>query len=79
MQPTLELDRKADAAYVRFSEAPVARTKELDEQRIADYDANGEIVGIEFLSSSNGVDLGRLPHRDALERLFGEQQIRQFA
>ncbi len=52
MQLTLELDREADAAYVRVTAQPVSTTKELDSQRIVDYDAPGEIVGIEFSAVS---------------------------
>ena len=71
----LELDKKADAVYVRVSDAPVHATREIDEQRIVDYDDQGEIVGIEFLDVSHGVSLRDLPYRDELARHFGEQEI----
>jgi len=41
----LELDTKANAAYVRVVDRPVASSRELDSQRVVDYDAKGEIVG----------------------------------
>lgn len=73
----LSIDRQANAAYVTISDRPVRRTKELDSQRIVDYDADGEIVGIEFLAISSGVDLSELPHRPELARLFEDHGIRQ--
>ena len=75
----LEIDRVADAAYVALRNRPVKSTKELDSQRRVDYDEKGELVGIEFLAVSQGVDLSDLPHRDRLADLFGEHQIPIFA
>ena len=76
---TLELDSKANAAYVRVADRPVASSRELGPQRVVDYDSDGEIVGIEFLAVSRGVDLGGLPYRHELERLFDDHHIPQFA
>lgn len=45
-------DGQARASYAYYSHAPVARTEELDEtgeQRIADYDADGRLIGVETL------------------------------
>jgi uncharacterized protein YuzE len=75
----LEYDRQADAAYVRVTDRPVACSRELDEQRIVDYDDRGEIVGFEFLTVSLGVELNGLPYRPALERLLAQHDIRQLA
>jgi uncharacterized protein YuzE len=72
----LELDQGADAAYVTIHARPVARTQELDAQRIVDYDAAGEIVGIEFLAIRHGVELSGLPFQDQLARLFADREIR---
>jgi uncharacterized protein YuzE len=76
---TVELDTKADAAYARAADRPVASTKELDPQRVVDYDSDGQIVGIEFLAVSRGVDLTDLPYRDELTRFFDEHHIPIFA
>ena len=48
----LEFDPSADAAYFEISAAPVETTKEIEPGIIADYDADGHIVGIEVLSVS---------------------------
>ncbi len=75
----LTVDAQADAAYVYILEQPVARSKELDEQRVLDYNQSNDVVGIEFLNISQGVDLRELPFREQLSKLFEERDIRQFA
>ncbi len=72
----LDVDRSADAAYVTIHQRPVDRTQELDAQRLVDYDAQGDIVGIEFLAVRQGVDLSGLPGREELARLFAAREIR---
>jgi uncharacterized protein YuzE len=64
-----KLDSVADAAYVQVSEKPVQYARALGEQRILDYDAHDEIVGIEFLDVSHGVSLRDLPYQDELAPL----------
>ena len=48
----LEFDPVADAAYFEISTAHIERTCEIEPGIIADYDAEGHIVGIEVLSVS---------------------------
>jgi uncharacterized protein YuzE len=79
MEFDLKIDRETDAAYVRIRSAPVARTQALDDRRIVDYEADGEIRGIEFLDVREGVDLRDLPYRPELERLFGDRDIPIYA
>ena len=58
----VEFDLVADRAYVRLVEgAYIVSMQRLGEQRVADYDLDGELVGIEFLRLSNGVNLEGLP------------------
>ena len=66
----LEIDPEADAAYVRVRDTRISRTSPLDSQRILDYDADGELVGIEFLAIHQGLDLRDLPYHDQLAQLF---------
>lgn len=75
----LTIDPQADAAYVYIIEQAVKRSSELDEQRVLDFNESGDIVGIEFLGVSHGVDLDGLPFRDQLCKLFDEHNIREFA
>lgn len=77
----LRHDPQVDAAYVFVAPrgTRVAHTKELDENRNVDFDVNGDIVGIEFLGVSRGVDLSELPYRPELEHLFEEHHFPVFA
>ena len=45
----VEFDPAADAAYLEISSAEVETSKELEPGIVADYDSNGQIVGIEVL------------------------------
>ncbi len=46
----VEYDPEADAAYIRLTERPVARTEEESDVCVIDLDAACQIVGIELLS-----------------------------
>ena len=48
----LEFDPAADAAYLEISDAEITSTREIQSGINADYDAEGNIVGIEVLSVS---------------------------
>jgi uncharacterized protein YuzE len=54
----IEIDEEADAAYVRVTDAPIARTDELADGIIVDFDANDEMVGIEVLGLGDRVGTG---------------------
>lgn len=43
---SLTYDQEADAVYVYFSQRPVARTEEVGNAVVVDYDAEGEPVGV---------------------------------
>ncbi|MBK9027137.1 MAG: DUF2283 domain-containing protein [Propionivibrio sp.] len=48
----LEFDPQADAAYFGISDAEIETTREIEPGIVADYDAEGHLVGIEVLSIS---------------------------
>jgi uncharacterized protein YuzE len=58
----LEFDPAADAAYFEISPAEVATTKAIEPGIIADYDADGHLVGIEILSVSKRARPQTLDH-----------------
>ena len=64
----IEYDRSVDAAYVSFSTAPSARQEKLDEARIIDYDVDGNVVGVEFIGPSLGLDLTSVPRAAEIAR-----------
>ena len=48
----IEYSKSADALYVYFREVKVAKSKEVEEGVIVDFDRQGHIVGIEILEAS---------------------------
>ena len=48
----IEFSKEADALYVHFREVDVARSKEIEDGVIIDFDGKGHIVGIEILDVS---------------------------
>lgn len=78
--PRIEYSADADAAYVYFREGvSVAHTKNLDGVRLVDLDVNGEVIGVELLDVSEGVNLDGLPYPDIITVLLEQQQVRVFA
>jgi uncharacterized protein YuzE len=53
----LEFDPIADAAYFEIFPAEVASTKEIEPGILADYDADGHLIGLEILSMSKRAKL----------------------
>ncbi|MFA7665078.1 MAG: DUF2283 domain-containing protein [Burkholderiaceae bacterium] len=52
----VEYDPQADAMYIRFRDGDVADSDEIREGVVVDYDAAGEVLGIELLSASRRTD-----------------------
>ena len=58
----LEYDTEADAIYVRFRDPQGrVRSHRIDDRHIVDYDERDEVVGVELLAMSHGVDLEGIP------------------
>ena len=64
----IEYDRTVDAAYFSFSVAASTRQEKLDNARIIDFDADGEVVGVEFIAPSLGMDLTGVPRAIEIAR-----------
>ncbi|MFQ5901721.1 MAG: DUF2283 domain-containing protein [Thermodesulfobacteriota bacterium] len=45
----MEYSKEADAIYVYFKEAFVAKSKEIEDGVVIDFDDNGQFIGIEVL------------------------------
>jgi uncharacterized protein YuzE len=58
---------ESDAVYIQLSDEKIVRTQIIDDARFVDYDANGNVVGIELLGASGGLDLRELPEQKRLE------------
>jgi uncharacterized protein YuzE len=73
-------DSESDALSIDFPGAGPGgsvRTEHLDEVRFVDYGAGGELISIELLDVSRGVEIEGLPEpeivRAALEQVASEQ------
>ncbi|MBI2908158.1 MAG: DUF2283 domain-containing protein [Chloroflexi bacterium] len=45
----LKVDKKNDALYLRLDESAIVESEEVKPGLIVDYDANGNVVGVEIL------------------------------
>lgn len=52
----VEYDPQADAMYIRLRQGEVADSDEIRDGVVVDYDASGEVLGIELLSASRRTD-----------------------
>lgn len=56
----VEIDRTADAAYVRLSKKPVARTQQLTDTVLVDLDNLDMVIGIEVLGLDTPIPIDDL-------------------
>ena len=57
----IEYSKTADALYVYFREVEAARSEDVQDGVVIDFDAQGQLVGIEILDASSRIgpqDLG---------------------
>ena len=62
-----------DSLYIDLSERPSAESREISESVVLDYDASGNLVGIDIDNASTKVDLHRfvvskIPRKRATDR-----------
>ena len=74
MQP-VTYDADADVLYVRLNEGQSARQSRLGDLRIIDFDADGTILGVEFVDASGGADLRDLPFAQKVEQLIHDSGL----
>lgn len=53
----IEFDQIADALYVQLRDGDVEKTEEIRPGMILDYDANGNVLGVEILYVSKRAEL----------------------
>ena len=49
----LQVDRKADALYLRLDDSAIVESEEVAPGVVLDYNASNEVVGVEMLGLSN--------------------------
>lgn len=53
----IEFDQAADALYVQLAEGEIEKTEKIKPGMILDYDANGNVLGVELLCVSKRAEL----------------------
>lgn len=53
----IEYSKEADALYVYFKETYVARSNEIEDGVVIDFDKDGNVVGIEMLDVSTRMSI----------------------
>lgn len=59
----LNVDKEADALYLRLDDSPIVDSEEVSPGIVLDYSASNEVVGIEMLDlskRSSALDVSRL-------------------
>lgn len=56
----LRVDRESDALYFRLDESVIVESEEVEAGVILDYNAEGKVVGVEFLKLSDRTTPERL-------------------
>jgi len=56
----IQYSPEVDALYISLREADIVESDELSDSIIADYDGNGNMVGIEILWVSENVDISQI-------------------
>ncbi len=61
MTTSVTLNESGDLLYVRLREGQVAKTRAFGDDRLVDFDADGMVIGAEFLGVDGQVNLRGLP------------------
>lgn len=70
MTMLLEYDPDADAVYVRLQEPHgLVRGARVDERRTVCYDEQKQVVGVEFLFVSQGIDVEGMPEAERIREM----------
>ena len=75
----IQYDPEADAAYIRFSDKTVSRTREESDVCILDLDASDDLIGIELLSVFGfaGASLSQLVTKGIVTSQTADQALRE--
>jgi uncharacterized protein YuzE len=56
----LKLDQESDSLYLRLDDTGIVESEEVQPGIILDYDADGNVIGVEFLALSKRVAIDKL-------------------
>ncbi|MFC1928165.1 DUF2283 domain-containing protein [Chloroflexota bacterium] len=75
----IHYDKAADAIYIQFNNKTYSHGEDLDEERRIDYDADGNLIGVELLCVSEGVITDDLPNKAEIEKALDDRGIKIYA
>jgi uncharacterized protein YuzE len=73
--PYVTYDEDADVLYVGLADGEVAETRNLGDLRLVDLAQDGTVLGIEFISASQGVDLDSVPFGPTVAAAIGSMEF----
>ena len=74
----IEYSADEDALYVYLKKVEVSRSEDVDECVVADYDARGDVAGIEVLDASSRIDMSDCEGVERLvDRLLTQDAARE--
>lgn len=73
--PYVTYDEDADVLYVGLAEGEVAQTRNLGDLRLVDLAEDGTVLGVEFISASQGVDLDSVPFGPTVASAIGDSGL----
>jgi uncharacterized protein YuzE len=60
----------SDALYIELADGAYDHSRELDEDRVIHYAADGTVIGVKFIGISDGVRLDDVPRAAEIERVL---------
>ena len=73
----IKYDPQTDTLTLRFGDTPIAESDEIEPGVIVDYDANGQIVGVELLDASTIIQFTKADLLTALRASFHQAEAGQ--
>ncbi len=70
--PSVSFDQEADVLYVHLADGDVYETVSVGDLRMIDRSKDGTIIGVEFVSASQGIDLSDIPFAPTIAAAIGD-------
>ena len=79
MTTSVTLNDAGDILYVRLRDGNVAKTRAFGDDRLVDFDANGMVIGAEFIGIEDKLDLRGLPDGERIRNTLASKMPPQLA
>ena len=78
LPPEVTMSDQGDILYVTLRETSIANTREYGDDRLLDFDRDGQLVGAEFIGVASYVDLRGLPESHRLQDAIIASEFARF-